>query len=138
MKDIKDDAFHLGSPFFVGRNKLLTFKFLKSKEENRLEKWRGKLLSYARRVTLIKSVLSAILSYVMSFVKVLVTLCHQLDGILRKFLWLGQQNCSRLHMVPWSVICNSKSEAGLGIRIFQDSNMALPCKVGWALASQGC
>lgn len=115
----------------------LTFKFLKSKEENCLAMWRGKLLSCVRRVTLIKSVLSAIPSFVISSVKFPVTLCHQLDGSLRKFLWQGQQNCSRLHMVPWSVICNSKSDGGLGIRIFQDLNMALLCKVGWALASQG-
>lgn len=98
--------------------------------------WRGKLLSHARRATFIKSILAALPCYVMSSIKIPVTLCQQLDGILRKFLWQGHQNGSGFSLVPWRVDCNSKLIGGINIKKFQDLNLALLSNMGWLLAFQ--
>ncbi|GAU48815.1 hypothetical protein TSUD_99870 [Trifolium subterraneum] len=57
---------YLGLPSMVGRSKKAIFSFIKDRIWKRINSWRGRALSKAGKEIMIKSVLQAISSYVMS------------------------------------------------------------------------
>ncbi len=60
MKKLKEDTVYLGAPLFLTNNRSRDFKFLRDKLEARLKGWRSKNLSWAGRITMIKSVAQAL------------------------------------------------------------------------------
>jgi hypothetical protein len=57
---------YLGLPSMVGRKKKSVFAYIKDRVWKRINSWKGKALSRAGKEVMIKSVLQAIPSYVMS------------------------------------------------------------------------
>ena len=94
VSTLKNYEEYLGLPSMVGRNKTVSFEDLKQRVWKRLQGWEGKLLSQAKREVLIKSGIQAIPTYTMSCFKLLVTLCHELKTLVRKFWW-GQRGDQR-------------------------------------------
>lgn len=66
-------------PFMVGRAKRETFSEIKHKVWLKLQNWKEKLLSQCGKEILIKAVALAILTFSMSYFKILETLCHKLE-----------------------------------------------------------
>ena len=85
VTELKQYAKYLGLLAMVGRNKRASFDHLKQKIWKRLQGWEGKLLSQAEREVLIKSVIQAIPTYMMSCFKLPITLCHEIESLVRKF-----------------------------------------------------
>lgn len=56
----------LGLPSSISKNKKGVFAFVKSRVSSRLQSWKGKLFFKARKEVLLKSMIEAIPSYVMS------------------------------------------------------------------------
>ena len=80
---------YLGLPSFVGRSRKESFIQIKERIWSRLKGWKQKLLSQAGREILIKAVVQAIPAYSMSCFKLPVTLCHEIEVLIRKFWWLN-------------------------------------------------
>lgn len=57
-----------------------------SKVKNALQKWKLNCLNFAGRITLAKSVLAAIPSYVMQSASLPMYTCNELDRITREFI----------------------------------------------------
>lgn len=57
---------YLGCPIYVGRKKISYFDGMAIKVIKRLSGWQGKMLSYGGRMVLIKSVLQALPTYILS------------------------------------------------------------------------
>ncbi|KAL8141078.1 hypothetical protein V2J09_007099 [Rumex salicifolius] len=93
----------------------------------------GRTLSLAGRVTLARSVLSAIPSYAMSSTRIPNSMCDKLDRVCRSFIWGGYSEVRKLHLVAWEDMCLPKRLGGLGIRSMKDANMAMIGKLGWRL-----
>ena len=98
------------------------------KVRNRLSSWKGKLLSMAGRVCLIKSVLSALPLYYLSFFKAPKSVCKELIKIQRNFLWGWGSEDRKIAWVRWENICKPKEVGGLGIRDIGNFNTALLAK----------
>ena len=79
---LKNYEEYLDLPSMVGRNKRVSFEYLKQRVWKRLQGWEGKLLSQAGREVLIKSVIQAIPTYTMSCFKLPVTLCHEIETLV--------------------------------------------------------
>jgi len=58
-----------------------------NKIKNKLNRWKGRFLSFAGRVCLLKSVLTSIPLYYMSIFKMSVSISEEIMKIQRKFLW---------------------------------------------------
>ena len=99
----------------------------------RLTGWKSKFLSLAGRHTLVKSVLTTMLNYVMQTSLLPISVCNSLDKLSRNFLW-GDTDCTRkTHLVNWKTMCLSEKKRGLGIRNTVATNMATVSKLGWKI-----
>lgn len=76
---------YLGLPSFIGRSKMKSFAFIKDRVWLKLQGWKERLLSQAGREILIKAVVQAIPTYSMSCFRLPDRLCHELEGLMRRF-----------------------------------------------------
>lgn len=73
----------LGVPLLYKRTIKRTFQFVVNKVQKRLSGFEGKLLSLARRITLVKSVLLAIPGYFMQSSLILIGVYEKIEQIMR-------------------------------------------------------
>jgi hypothetical protein len=66
VKHVLGTGIYLGLPSMIGRSKKATFSYIKDRIWKRINSWRGRALSKAGKEIMIKSVLQAIPSYIMS------------------------------------------------------------------------
>lgn len=86
------------------------------KTEKPLARWEAQYLSFGGRLTLIKSVLDSLSTYVMSLSSIPSKVVKKLDKLRRIFLWLGCKEGSGYNLVKWETILLTKKRGDLGIR----------------------
>jgi len=107
-----------------------------NKLKDRLSVWKGRFLSLAGRVCLLKSVLTSVLLYYLSLYKAPTSICKSIIKIQRRFLWgWGKENKS-ISWVSWEVVCKPKEEGGLGVRDIRKFNTSLLAKWRWRYISE--
>ena len=126
----------MGVPFIYDCYKSSDFQFIIDKLMKRLNGWKSNSLSLAGRVTLAKSALSTIPSYVMQTMKIPIGVCNKIDRICRNFIWGTNENRRKIHLVSWEHICKPKEEGGLGFQTARAMNKAYLMKLAWGLTSQ--
>ena len=84
--------------------------------EKKLSGWRANYLSKGRRLTLIRSVLSSIPTYLLSLFSIPVSVVAKLEAIQRKFLWGSFGANFKYHLVRCDIIKLSMSGRGLGVK----------------------
>ena len=63
-----------------------------------------------------KVVVQAIPTYSMSCFKLPITVCHEIEAMIRKFWWGQRGTRRRIHWVKWSKMCRPKSLGYMGFR----------------------
>ena len=94
---------------------------------------KGKLLSQAGKLTLIKSVMQAMPIYTMSIHLLPKDTCNRIDKIVRDFWWGDNTEKKKIHTITWEKICQTRSNGGLGIRKTKTFNKALVAKQFWRI-----
>jgi hypothetical protein len=80
---------------------------------------------------MIKSVLQAIPSYVMSVYIIPDSTVNEIERMLNSFWWGGGNNNKGIRWLAWERMTGSKSEGGLSFRDFKTFNLAIVAKQGW-------
>ncbi|KAJ3689792.1 hypothetical protein LUZ61_018956 [Rhynchospora tenuis] len=128
---------YLGLPLTIRKPKKIHFKPLVDAFQKKLDGWQSKFLSLGGRLTLVKSVLTALPLHYMQVIKLPSWLIKHLDGIRRRFFWKGNDKCLGGHcLVNWTKCCLPKKCGGLGILDLQTQNQALLMKWLWKLLSE--
>ncbi|GKV28903.1 hypothetical protein SLEP1_g37891 [Rubroshorea leprosula] len=109
-----------------GNHRRLTFwRPLIQGFKNKLVSWKGKLLSFGGRVTLVNSVLSSLSVFFVSFFLVPKGVINELEKIRRDFLWGKKEGKGGISWVKWDSVYKPKEEGGLGVRDLRTFNIAL-------------
>lgn len=90
---------YLGVPLHWKKLRTSDWEPLVSKIENRLQSWKGSLLSLGGRVTLLNSVLSAIPLYWLSIYIIPVNIRQKIDRIRKQFLWAGSDSSRKKNII---------------------------------------
>ncbi|XP_058783416.1 uncharacterized protein LOC131658099 [Vicia villosa] len=85
--------------------------------KSKLSRWRNQCLSFGGRVVILKSVLTAIPVYFLSFFKAPAGIISKLESIFKKFLWGGSDNERRINWIQWEKVCRPLDERGWGLEI---------------------
>lgn len=128
-------ARYLGVPLVSRKLYKDDCKILIENVRKRINDWRNKCLSYARRLQLITSILSSLQVDQTYIFLLLVNVCDSIDTMLKSFLWAGSDKDIGSTSVSWKDICMPKSQWGLGLKPLQKWNEALMSKHLWNIVS---
>ncbi|XP_074299016.1 uncharacterized protein LOC141630021 [Silene latifolia] len=122
---------YLGVPITCGRMKKQDCNVLADKLVERIRDFGTKKLSYAGRLTLVNSVLTALYSYWINIFIIPKGVLNKINAICRNYLWDGNAKYIRVPLVGWDKVCAPKQEGGLAIRDSLSWNWAIIGKLVW-------
>ena len=85
VQEIKQHKKYLGLPSLVGKHRKASLLFIKERVLAKLQGWKEQLLSQVGHEILLKAVIQAILTFAMGCFKIPITLCEEIESLIRKF-----------------------------------------------------
>lgn len=120
---------YLGCPMFYTRRKMDHYRDLMSKILDKLQSWKGNLLSIGRRAVLISHVLQSMPIHLLSVVNPPNCVIKKLAKLFARFFWSNYIDGRSRHCASWDTLCLLKEEGGVGFRFLHDVSKALFCKL---------
>ncbi|XP_027096149.2 uncharacterized protein [Coffea arabica] len=127
---------YLGLPLVIRRFKRQVFDFIRQKTIARLKGWKQKLLSQAGKEVLLKSVIMALPTYVMSCCLLPKALCKEICSKMAKYWWGQKENEHKVHWLSWGKMTEVKAEEGLDFRELHEFILALLAKQLWRILTK--
>ncbi|KAE8655416.1 hypothetical protein F3Y22_tig00117027pilonHSYRG00012 [Hibiscus syriacus] len=121
---------YLGLPLGYRKNHKMMWQPIVEKVRSRLQSWKGNLLSFGGRITLIKSVLVNLPVYYMSLFSMPKSIADMINKCISSFLWNVKADRG-IHWIKWDMVCGPKSHGGLGFFDVKVRNRALLNKWIW-------
>lgn len=127
---------YLGLPLMSRKLKISEYAPLMTKLNLSIQSWSAKLLSFAGRLQLIKTVIFGTVTFWTSAFILPKGCIKTIESLCSRFLWAGSLESKSFAKVAWSTVCLPKEEGGLGIRSFLIWNQVLCLKFIWLLLSK--
>jgi hypothetical protein len=116
---------YLGIPLHYDKLRREDIQHLIDKILKIIAGWRGKFLSYAARVALIKACLASIPVYLLSFFKFPKWALDLINSEMENCLGKEFEGHRKLHIANWHLVCMKKEYGGLGIPNLRNVNLYL-------------
>jgi len=91
----------------------------------RIAGWKGRLLSYGGRLTLLNSYLASIPIYLMSIIKFPKWDIKLINSQMSHFFWDNTEEKHKYHLANWHLVSHKKEFGGLGVPDLRNLNMCL-------------
>ena len=128
---------YLGVPSMVGRDRNPTFAYIKDHVWQRINSWSSKCLSKVGREVMLKSVLQATPSYVMSIFQLPASLITTIERMMNSFWWGHGGSINRgIHWLSWENLSMHKVHGGMGFKDLSVFNLSMLGKQGWKLLTE--
>jgi len=124
---------YLGLPIGGNPRRLSFGNHVVNRIKSRLSGWQSWFLSFGDRLTLLKSILTALPVYALSFFKAPLGIISSIKSRLIKFFWGGSEDHRKISWVGWRSVCLRKEYRGLGVRQMNVFNEAMLDKWCWRL-----
>nr|XP_009759526.1 PREDICTED: uncharacterized protein LOC104212044 [Nicotiana sylvestris] len=122
---------YLGCPIFYARRRSDYYQGLITKVMDKMQSWKGKLLSVGGRAVLIANAMQSIPIHMLSAVNPSIYVINKLHSIFAKFFWRSNVGGNSRHWSSWTNLCMPYEEGGIGFRSLHDVSKALFCKLWW-------
>ncbi|WMV25457.1 hypothetical protein MTR67_018842 [Solanum verrucosum] len=122
---------YLGIPLGAQHKSTEIWTGVIEKFEKRLATWQMQYLSFGGRVTLINSVLDSLPTYYMALLPMPSEVIEQIDKIRRDFLWKGNREKHKFHLIEWEKVTQPKYQGGLGIKNLAAHKRSMMMKWLW-------
>ncbi|XP_060216639.1 uncharacterized protein LOC132644099 [Lycium barbarum] len=113
------------------RKRKADYNDLIKKVKNRLQTWKGRLLSFGGKVVLITNVLMSMPIHLFLAIKPPKCVINDLHKIFARFFWNNSEKGRRRHWSSYLNLCMQKEEGGVGFRCIFDVSKALCAKLWW-------
>jgi hypothetical protein len=91
----------------------------------RIAGWRGRLLAYSSRLVLVKTCLSSVPVYLISFLKFPKWAIRLIESQMAHCLWNNNEESHKYHLANWQDVCIKKEYRGLGVPNLRELNICL-------------
>ncbi|XP_058783261.1 uncharacterized protein LOC131657932 [Vicia villosa] len=123
---------YLGVPLSSGKLTISQCQPVIDKMVRKIQHWSTKLISYAGRQQLVKSVLMNISGYWMQVFPMPKTVIKRINTICHNFPWSRKTTGKKAH-VAWEDVCQPKNVGGLNLKYLEDWNKVTMLKILWNL-----
>ncbi|KAM2566578.1 hypothetical protein TB1_009061 [Malus domestica] len=113
-----------------GHSKKVVFKEVRDRLETRMTSWAKQYLSQTGKETLVKAVAMAMPNHAMSYFKLPIGVCRDIEKVIPNFWWRGSDQRMGIHWLSWDRLKKQKRSGGLGFRDIQCFNLAFLAKIG--------
>jgi len=127
---------YLGMPLGAKNKEVEVWNEVLERCEKKLSRWKSQYLSLGGRITLIKSVMDALPTYMMSLFPIPRSIEKKINKSRRVFLWQGNKEKLGYNLVKWDVVTLNKMQGGLGIKKLNMQNVSLLKKWLWRFCSE--
>ncbi|XP_058727219.1 uncharacterized protein LOC131598656 [Vicia villosa] len=127
---------YLGVPITTKKLSIHHYMVLIDKIVCRTRIWTSKLLTYAGRLQLVKSISFAIVNYWMMCFPLPKVVLAKIDSICRSFLWTGKDHISRKSLVAWTTVCQPVNKGGLRVINIHIWNKCTLLKLLWNICNK--
>ncbi|KAJ9536695.1 LOW QUALITY PROTEIN: hypothetical protein OSB04_un000168, partial [Centaurea solstitialis] len=124
---------YLGVPLSPVSLKPADLNPLVSSVRLRIQNWKSKFLSFGGRRQLVISVLQSLQLYWMAVFLIPSGVVHEIEKLLRNFIWAQGDPAGGKCKVAWDLICRPLENGGLGFRRLGLWNRALLTKNLWSI-----
>jgi len=95
------------------------WKEVVDKVRRKLSVWKGKRLTFAGRVCLIKAVFTAIPLFYFSLFRASISLCKEITSLQRRFLWSWGSEGRKIAWIRWETCCKPKKRGAWASRMLE-------------------
>jgi len=124
---------YLGLPIGGDSRKLSFWKLVIDHIVSRLSSLNHKFLSFGGRSVLLKSIMSSLPVYFLSFFKAPTSIISSIESIFKRFFWRGGEDFRKIAWIDWEFVCTPKEDGGLGVKRVGAFNLSLLGKWCWRM-----
>lgn len=120
-------------PLIIGQSRRRAFSQIKESLCQRLQMWKGFLLSQGGKEILLKAMALVIPTFTMSVFKLSTFLYTEFESLMAKFWWGHNCDKDKTHWISWDKLCKLKNKGGLYFKNLHDFNLSILAKQGWRI-----
>lgn len=129
---------YLGLPIGGNMARMPLWDPIVKRIEQKLATWKGRLLSIAGRITLIKASIASLPLYFMSLFPAPKGVIEIINKLQRQFLWSGETGKPYMSLVSWDRVVSPKPLGVLNCGNLLNRNISLMFKWIWRFLNESC